>query len=99
RALAVGRALRGSRGLATSCVTAMTMILPSRPFWVTEPLISPCFCPLSFRYALRAIVIRPLPSLAFRLGSVYAPCALADVSPLGIRGASPAPEHREVGRI
>src|SRR5262249_31636322 len=31
------------------------MMLPSRFRSVTEPLMSPCFCPFSFKYAFNAI--------------------------------------------
>ena len=39
----VARPEAASRGETTSCDIAITGILPSRPFWVTEPLISPDF--------------------------------------------------------
>src|SRR5690606_27876893 len=55
--LPVGRPEAASRGEMMSWDTAITMILPSRPFWVTEPLISPDFCPFSFKYAFNAIII------------------------------------------
>src|SRR5215213_9357931 len=44
----------GSRGEATSWDAAITMILPSRPFWITDPLISPDFWPTRRRYAFSA---------------------------------------------
>ena len=94
--LPVGRPLAASRGLTISCEVAMTMIVFSRPFWVTEPLISPCFCPFSRMYALRAMLIRPLPSVTRRLVSVYAPLrAGRQLTPAGVdvqeARASPAP--------
>src|SRR5690348_9690649 len=82
--LPVGRPLAGSRGLTISWLTAMTMMLSARPFWVTEPLMSPCLLPLSLRYALRAIVDNTLPVAAHRTDSVYAPLRAGADSPLRI---------------
>src|SRR5688572_19203145 len=57
--LPVGRPEAASRGEITSWLTAMTMILFSRPAWVTEPLIGPDFSAFSLRYPLSAMRITP----------------------------------------
>src|ERR1700722_12546437 len=71
--LPVAIPLAWSRGLTTEWETAMIMIEFSRPFWVTEPLIAPCFCPFSVKYELRAMTYRTFSPAARPLDSVYAP--------------------------